>query len=364
MDGRVRVGRRRCEVPHGLLERAHDLDGAAAPRGARGEPVAPRVRERRRHGPLPRQAAPDGRHRAQDGRADPHPRRRRVPGPGHRGRVLQHDAPRRLHRRRHDPCGRQQPGRLHHESARHLLRQLLHRQREGLRVPRAACERRRRRGVRVGREARDRLAPGVRPRHRGRDVVLPEERSQRDRRADVHAAAPLQPREEGAHRVQDLPREARRRRHGRRGRGRRDARRTERRDGRGAERGEEAADRSGDRSVQERMGRPHGPLLARARRDGRAAGDAREAREEARGRARPRVAPQDGVAPARAARGRGRRGADRLGARRDARVRDAPHRRSPCAALRTGCRAWHLQSSPLRGELPEHGRGLLLAQRS
>ena len=45
--------------------------------------------------------------------ADPDPRRRRVPRPGHRRRNAEPVAAARLRRRRHDPHHREQPARLH-----------------------------------------------------------------------------------------------------------------------------------------------------------------------------------------------------------------------------------------------------------
>ena len=91
--------------------------------------------------------------------ADPHPRRRRVPGAGRRRRDAQPLVPRRLRDRRHAAPDREQPGRLHDRARGGPLDALLERPREGLRRADHPRERRRSRGGDLGGPARARVPP-------------------------------------------------------------------------------------------------------------------------------------------------------------------------------------------------------------
>ena len=183
---------RRREVPHGVDGRA----GGERPDGARPplpEPQSPGVRRPRRGGDDARRAGRDvGPWRApagplaRGGRA--HPRRRGVPGTGRGPRDHQHAVPDRLHRRRHHPHHRQQPGRLYHRPARGPLHPLLQRPGQGLRGPRGARQRGRRGGVRGGGAAGARVPQAVGQGLPHRPGRLPALGAQRGRRAALHAA--------------------------------------------------------------------------------------------------------------------------------------------------------------------------------
>ena len=158
---------------------------------ARVEPEPPRGGEPGRRGHGPRAAGSPGWDRCAHDSPAPHPRRRGVRRPG-RGRgnardVTARGLPHGGHRSHRD----QQPDRLHRGPGRDALDALVHRSGEERRGARPPRERRLPR-VRPPRDPGGvRLPPAVRRgRRRGRRL-LPALGPQRDRRARVHAAAPL-----------------------------------------------------------------------------------------------------------------------------------------------------------------------------
>ena len=85
--------------------------------------------------------------RPQRGGADPDPRRRGLPGPGHRGRDAEPAGAAGLQHGRHDPRDRQQPAGLHHRPQRLALHPLRVGPGQGLRPADHPRERRRRGGL-------------------------------------------------------------------------------------------------------------------------------------------------------------------------------------------------------------------------
>ncbi len=125
----------------------------------------------------------------QDRAADPAPRRRRLRRPGRGVGVPELLRPARLRHRRHDPFHHQQPDRLHDQPAVRALVALPVGRRQGHPGADPPRQRRRPRSGHLLLQARDRVPPDVRPRHRHRHVVLPPLRPQRGRRAELHPAA-------------------------------------------------------------------------------------------------------------------------------------------------------------------------------
>ena len=121
--------------------------------------------------------------------ADPAPRRRGLRGPGRRRRDAQLLRARGLLDGRHAARDHEQPGRLHDRPGAGPLDALLVRPGQGLRRADRPRERRRPRGRDLGRAARARLPPPLRPRRRHRPRRLPPLRPQRAGRGRLHAAA-------------------------------------------------------------------------------------------------------------------------------------------------------------------------------
>ena len=182
-------GRGRRQVPPRVLDGSHRRARQQHARLARVQPEPPRGRRSGGRRARAREADPARRLRApaRDGRARPWRRGVRRPGPGRRDAAAVELA--RLSHRRHRPRDREQPGRVHRLAGRAAVDPVLHRHREDARVSDLA---RQRRGPRCDR-ARDR--DRVRVPHRvrlGRDhrrLLLPQVRPQRERRAELHAAA-------------------------------------------------------------------------------------------------------------------------------------------------------------------------------
>ena len=186
--------RRRREVPPRLLDRSHlrpDRDRPGDAQGARVagvQPEPPRVGEHGRAGARARQAGSRRRHQPHPLPAAADPRRRRVRRPGDRRRVAQHVGAGRLPRRRHGAHHRQQPGRLHDLAPRREVDDLRDRRRAHAADPDLPRQRRGSGGGVAGRRPGGRLPPALPPRRDHRAVVLPQARTQRGRRAVVHAA--------------------------------------------------------------------------------------------------------------------------------------------------------------------------------
>ena len=154
--------------------------------------------------------------------ADPDPRRRRVPRPGHRRRDAEPRAPRRLRHRRHDPRHRQQPARLHRDAAAsptarrtRAAWRAASRSRSSTSTPTTRSPASRRRGWPSAYRAH---VPDGLPDRPGRLSPL---RAQRGRRAELHAAAALRQgrrASDGARRSGPIT-SSRAARHRRRGRG-------------------------------------------------------------------------------------------------------------------------------------------------
>ncbi len=290
--GAARGRRRRRQVPPRRTLLAGDRRGRArGRRGARGaaphrhlaaaQPLAPRVREPRRERPRARAADRPGAQR-RAGRHEPRardldPRRRGLPRPGRRGRDAQPAVARRLPRRRHAARDREQPGRLHDGRARLALDALLVRPRQGLRHPDHPRQRRRRRRLPQRGAPRDGVPRALRARRADRPGRLPALRSQRDRRARLHAAAAGR-----AHQGAPLGRHALRAAPDRRRPDRRGRRRDPPRADAGAARPRPPSGR-GWRAVRAQVRRPRGP---RPRPGRRAATDQRGTRRALRRAAR------------------------------------------------------------------------------
>ena len=190
---RARGRHRRREVPLRRERHLPDRIGPQRDGHALAEPEPPRVREPGDRGPRPRRPdhAQGARARARPGRgrAGADPRRRRVPGPGHRLRDAQPPGAAGLLDGRHHPPDREQPARLHDRPVREPLDALRVGPRQGLRHADHPRERRRRGGLRRRRAARARVPGHLRARRAHRRDRLPPLRPQRDGRAGVHAAA-------------------------------------------------------------------------------------------------------------------------------------------------------------------------------
>ena len=255
----------------------------------------------------------------------PHPRRRGVPGRGHRRRDAQPRRPARVHDRRHASPDRQQPGRLHDRPGRGALDLLLERRRQGLRHADRPRQRRRPCRGALGDPPRARLPPTLRPRRRRRPRRLPPLRPQRAGRARVHAAADGRQRSPATRPCSRSSPSSSSRRASSRSEEVRAARRAPCRRA-CARRTSSSRSRSGRRSPQSRA--------------------TRSSRRSSRTRSRPTCPPSgcasstqqliqvpDGLhrppqaaQAARAAHHRDRRGHDRVGPRRGARLREPAHR--------------------------------------
>ena len=166
---------------------------ARRPRGAahaRGQPQSPRG-GRSQSSRAWRARIGDA---AADGAASHRPagaaaRRRRVRGPGRGRRDVQPLRGARLRGRRHRPRRREQPARVHHRARARAFERVPDRRRQdgaGADLPR---ERRRPRGRGARDAARVRVPQPVQEGCRRRPLLLPALRSQRGRRAGVHATA-------------------------------------------------------------------------------------------------------------------------------------------------------------------------------
>ena len=119
---RLRLGRR--QVSHGHVDRP-DRARPQAPPLAHGESLAPRGRRSGRARQGAREAGPARRQDAPQRDGPAAARRRRVRGPGPRGRDADALRARGLRHGRHVPPDRQQPDRLHHRSDQRALGALL-----------------------------------------------------------------------------------------------------------------------------------------------------------------------------------------------------------------------------------------------
>ncbi len=271
-------------------------------------------------GKVARQAGSARRQGSLEGDAASSPRRRGFRGSGRGGGVLRPLGPARPPHRRRRARHRQQPDRLHHQSAlrAHLALSLRRRQDDrGADLPR---QRRRSGGGGLRRQGRDRVPPALPQAGRHRHVLLPPLRPQRGRRAGVHAAAHVQ----GDRQPSDDPRNLRQEAGG--------GGRLPRRRDRGGEGRVAPAPRRGVRGrpglppEQGRLARRRlvgarhaaGERRAPRRRDGRGARDAEGARRAPRQRAEgfqdpphdaalPRQPPEDGGDRRRASTGRSAR---------------------------------------------------------
>ena len=211
---RARGRHRRREVPLRRVGQLRDQGRQGRDGHAVAQPEPPRVREPGDRGPRARRPdQPQGPrdhpgHEPRGAGADP--RRRRLPGPGDRGRDAQPPGAAGLLHRRHGPHHRQQPARLHHRPARQPLHPLRVGPGQGLRHPDHPRERRRRGGVHPRGAAGDGLPQRVRPRRPDRPDRLPPLRPQRDRRAGLHPAGDVRADQEAPAGARGLRGEARR----------------------------------------------------------------------------------------------------------------------------------------------------------
>ena len=185
------TGRR--EVPHRRNRHLSHRERQGDPRPPAAKPEPPRGDRPGGRGMVPRGADPasrdDAAPRSDGGAARADPRRCRVRRAGRRAGGAQPAVAARLHDRRDRALHRRQPGRLHHRPAGRAVDPLRLRPRQGLRHPHRSRQRRRRRGVPGRGHLRLRLPPRVSPRRHGAPDRLPPLRSQRGRRAGVHATA-------------------------------------------------------------------------------------------------------------------------------------------------------------------------------
>ena len=282
-----------------------------------------------------REAGARPRSRARARAPAPAPRRRRLRRPGDRGGDAEPLGAARLPDRRHDPRRRQQPDRLHHAARGRAQLHLRDRRRQDGARAGAARERRRPRGGRLRREPRARVPPEVQEGRGDRHRLLPALGPQRDRRAELHAAADVRADQEPPLGGEPLRREARARGHRHQGGARRALGREEGRDAVRGRRGEDPLRRHrAARAAGARAGGRFGDV-------GQAQDDAQGARHDP-GRARdPSEARALREEAAGAARGQGRR-----------RLVDRPSRsrsaRCCSRACRCGCRARTRAAAPSR----------------
>ncbi len=354
----------RCQVPPrgpGLLSAAQ---GRVDHRPARVEPESPGVRRPSGRGgdsrgaDHPPGAARPPRHQRRDPCAPA--RRCRLPRRGDRRRDAQPPGDRRLHDRRDDPHHPEQPGGLHDQRRRRALDDVGVRSGQGLRRPDHPRQRRRRRRLHLGGQARVRLPSGVRTRRADRPDWLPPLWPQRGRRARLHAAVDVPGDQEAPARARAVrpaaDRAGRRHRAGIDRDDRRGLVGAERRPpvAQGARRRREGG-RAGDRRVR---ARPH--AVARGQDRGRPRSAARPGRGAPVG-ARRVHGPPEARQAARAEPGGGavprRRGA--VGPGRGARVRVAADRGAPDPPDGSGHRAGHLQPAPPRAPRCQDRSGVL-----
>ncbi len=225
--GRARRGRRlgRRQVPSRRLvgprvRRQHRASVADR------QPLAPRDRRSGGARQGARQAGPARRrHRALEGAAASHPRRRGLRRPGRGGGMLRPLGPARPPHRRLAPLHHQQPDRLHHLSALFALLALPVGRGQAGRGADLPRQRRRSGSGGVLRQGGDRVPAEVPQAGRHRHVLLPAVRPQRGRRAVVHPADHVPADPLAPDHAADLCRQADRRGSRHPGRGRQDARR-------------------------------------------------------------------------------------------------------------------------------------------
>ena len=187
--GRRGFGRRQVSSRLVVGPRVRRKHGAPV---AHRQSVASRDRRSGGAGQGAGEAGPARRRKAHDGAAAPHPRRCRLRRP-RRGsgvfRALRAQGP---PRGRLHPLHRQQPDRVHDEPHLRALLALSERRRQDDRSADLPRQRRRSRSGGVRREDRGRVPAEVPQAGGGRHVLLPAVRSQRVRRAVVHAADDVQ----------------------------------------------------------------------------------------------------------------------------------------------------------------------------
>mmetsp|Transcript_13710 Transcript_13710/g.58036 ORF Transcript_13710/g.58036 Transcript_13710/m.58036 type:complete len:269 (-) Transcript_13710:1556-2362(-) len=192
-ERRVHLHRlRRRQVPPGYQLRPTHAPRRSHPPLLGRQPEPPRGGEHRRRWQNARQAVLRKRQQPKETHGRVAPRRRRLQRPGDRVRDPGHVPAARVHHRRYHSHRGEQPGGVHHRPEVLSIEPLLHRRGQMRRRAGVPRQWRRRRGRRSRDGARHRVEAGVRARRRRGYRLLPQVRAQRNRRADVHAAADVQ----------------------------------------------------------------------------------------------------------------------------------------------------------------------------